>query len=71
MNNEEFAKKLATKTQLSAEEAAKFMTAFSEVMADYFKRGEKVIIADFGSFYVRDDNSVQFNPSAKLKNLVE
>lgn len=70
MNQEGFAKKLAEKSHLSEDEAAKFVTAFSETLADYFKKGEKVVIADFGSFYVRDDKSVQFNPSAKIKDQV-
>lgn len=71
MNKDDFAKKLAQKSQLTPEQAATFVDAFSTVLADYFKKGEKVVIADFGSFYVRDDNTVQFNPSAKLKDLVD
>lgn len=70
MEKEQFAKKLAQKSQLSPEQATKFADAFCEVLADYFKKGEKVVIADFGSFYVRDDNTVQFNPSAKLKEIL-
>lgn len=70
MNREGFAKKLAEKSQLSEEEAGKFVDAFSETLTEYFKKGEKVVIADFGSFYVRDDKTVQFNPSAKLKDQV-
>ena len=70
MNQEGFAKKLAEKSQLSETEAAKFVEAFCDTLSDYFKKGEKVVIADFGSFYIRDDKSVQFNPSAKLKSQV-
>lgn len=70
MNREGFAKKLAEKSQLSEEEAGKFIDAFSETLTEYFKKGEKVVIADFGSFYIRDDKTVQFNPSAKLKDQV-
>ena len=70
MDREGFAKKLAEKSQLSEEEAGKFVDAFSETLAEYFKKGEKVVIADFGSFYVRDDKTVKFNPSAKLKDQV-
>ena len=70
MNREGFAKKIAAKSQLSEAEAAKFVDAFCETLTDYFKKGEKVVIADFGSFYVRDDKSVQFNPSAKLRDQV-
>ncbi len=71
MNKDDFAKKLAQKSQLTPEQATTFVDAFSTVLAEYFKKGEKVVIADFGSFYVRDDNTVQFNPSAKLKDLVD
>ena len=59
------------KSRLSEEEAAKFVTAFCETLSDYFKKGEKVVIADFGSFYIRDDKTIQFNPSAKLKEKVD
>lgn len=71
MDKTAFAKELAKKSQLTPEQALGFVDAFSAVLAEYFKKGEKVVIADFGSFYVRDDNSVQFNPSAKLKDLVD
>ncbi len=70
MDNAEFAKKLSSKTALSEEEATKFVEAFTQTLADYFKKGEKVVIADFGSFFVTDDKTVQFSPSAKLKQLV-
>lgn len=70
MNNAEFAKALSAKTRLSETEAAQFIEAFSQVLADYFKKGEKVVIAEFGSFFVGDDKSVQFSPSAKLKDRV-
>lgn len=70
MDNEAFAKQLATKTALSEEEAKKFVEAFATTLADYFKKGEKVVIAEFGSFFVGDDKTVQFSPSAKLKELV-
>lgn len=67
----DFAKKLAEKSQLSDKEAADFLAAFTNTLADYFKKGEKVVIAEFGSFSVNSDHTVQFNPSAKLKELVE
>ncbi|MEX0594821.1 MAG: HU family DNA-binding protein [Patescibacteria group bacterium] len=71
MDKSGFVKKLVSKTELNDEQAAAFLDAFSEVLADYFKKGEKVVIAEFGSFYVKDDKSVQFNPSSKLKDLVK
>lgn len=70
MNKTEFAKKLSVKSQLNEDQAAAFTEAFIEVLADYFKKGEKVVIAEFGSFYVKDDKTVQFNPSARIKELV-
>lgn len=70
MDRSGFVKKLVEKSHLTEEEANKFVTAFTETLSEYFKKGEKVVIADFGSFYVRDDKTVQFNPSAKLKNQV-
>jgi nucleoid DNA-binding protein len=71
MDRGEFAKQLAAQSQLSEKEAGQFLDAFSNVLTSYFKKGEKVVIAEFGSFYVKDDQSVQFYPSAKLKQLVE
>lgn len=71
MDREGFIKKLVGKTELNDEQAARFLDAFTKVMADYFRKGEKVVIAEFGSFYVKDDKSVQFNPSSKLKDLVK
>ncbi len=70
MDQSQLSKALAQKSQLSEEEAGKFVDALAETLAEYFKKGEKVVIADFGSFYVRDDKTVQFNPSAKLKDQV-
>jgi len=70
MDKSVFAKKLAEKSRLSEEEATKFIETFSDVLAEYFQKGEKVVIAEFGSFYVLDDKKIQFNPSAKLKDLI-
>lgn len=70
MDKAGLAKELASKGELSEEEAAKFIDAFGAVLADYFKKGEKVVIAEFGSFFVRDDKSVQFNASAKVKDQI-
>jgi nucleoid DNA-binding protein len=70
MDNAELAKKLSEKSHLDEQQAEEFIAAFSEVMGEYFKKGEKVVIAEFGSFYVGEDKKVQFNPSAKLKEVV-
>lgn len=71
MDKIELANKLATKAQLDEKQAAAFVDAFTETLADYFQKGEKVVMAEFGSFFVRDDKTVQFNPSAKLKELID
>lgn len=70
MDAEGLAKKLAEKSSLDEAKAAKFVAAFSEVIAECIARQEKVILADFGSFALKGDN-VQFNPSAKLRDLVK
>lgn len=70
MDNAEFVKKLATKSGLDEKQAEAFIDAFAVALADCFKKGEKVVMAEFGSFFVRSDKTVQFNPSAKLKELV-
>jgi nucleoid DNA-binding protein len=69
MDKEGFVKSLVNKTELNDEQATKFIEAFTKVMADYFRKGEKVVIAEFGSFYVKENKEVQFNPSSKLKEL--
>lgn len=70
MTTGELATKLAAKSQLSEKEATEFIEVFTEVLAEYFKKGEKVVIAEFGSFYVGENKTIQFNPSAKLKDTV-
>jgi len=70
MTSNDLAKELAERSQLEEKDASAFIEAFASVLAGYFKKGEKVVVADFGSFYVKDDKTVQFNPSAKLKQLV-
>lgn len=65
------AKSLATRSNLLPEEVEKFLEAFTELMIEHFKKGEKVVIADLGSFYLNQDGSIQFNPSAKLKSQIE
>ena len=70
MNKADMTKKLAEKANMTEEQATTFIQAFSETMADYFKKGEKVVLAEFGSFYIREDKSVQFNPSSKLRDQV-
>lgn len=70
MDQTALAKKVADKTSLDEAAAGAFIDAFSEVVGDYISRGEKVILADFGSFD-RKGNDIMFNPSAKLRDLVK
>lgn len=70
MDKAELAKKLSQKSHLDEQQATEFIEAFSAVLGEYFKQGEKVVIAEFGSFYVGEDKKIQFNPSAKLKDIV-
>ncbi len=71
MDRSELAKKLAAKAGLEEKQAVLFVDAFCQTLADYFQQGEKVVIAEFGSFVVRPDKTIQFNPSARLKELVD
>jgi nucleoid DNA-binding protein len=71
MDQIEFTKRFASKINLDEKKAEEFVQAFSSTLADCFKKGEKVIIAEFGSFYIKDDKTVQFNPSAKLKEVID
>ena len=71
MDRGAFIKKLISKSELNEEQAGSFVDAFVKGLAEYFKKGEKVVIAEFGSFYVKDDKKVQFNPSSKLKDLIK
>ena len=71
MDRGAFIKKLISKSELNEEQAGSFVDAFVKVLAEYFKKGEKVVIAEFGSFYVKDDKKVQFNTSSKLKDLIK
>lgn len=70
MDQTALAKKLAAKSSLDEAAANKFIDAFSEVIGGYIASGEKVILADFGSFDRNGDN-IRFNPSAKLRDLVK
>lgn len=71
MNRDDLVKELADKAGVEEKLAAEFVSALVATMSDYFKKGEKVVIGQFGSFFVTPDKRIQFNPSAKLKELVE
>lgn len=71
MTNIELAKAVAEKTKMTEEEALKFVKAFTETLSEYFAKGEKVVMSEFGSFEVNSENKLQFHPSAKLKQLVD
>ena len=71
MDKKALAEDLAKKTHLALPDAEKFVDSFFATIAEYFKRGERVIIADFGSFYLKEDKTIQFNPSVKFKEIIK
>lgn len=70
MTHEQLVAQLATQAKITPEEAEKFLTELVTLFSEYFRKGEKVVIAEFGSFFVQPDQTIQFNPSAKLKQLI-
>jgi|GEM_PF-1479685 len=71
MEEKELVKALGEKCHGKEDEAKEFVAAFKEVLTDYFAKGEKVTIAELGTFEILPDRSVQFNPSSKLKQQAE
>ena len=54
MNKGEFIKAVAEKSDLSLKDAGSAFQAISDVVADALKKGEKIQIAGFGTFELRD-----------------
>ncbi|MDD4839241.1 MAG: HU family DNA-binding protein [Clostridia bacterium] len=54
MNKGEFIKAVAEKSDLSLKDAGVAFEAISNVVADALKKGEKIQIAGFGTFELRD-----------------
>ena len=60
MNKTELVAAMAEKTELSKKDAEKALKAFTDVVAEELKKGEKVQLVGFGTFEVaeRDRKSV-------------
>ena len=68
MNKGEFIKALAAKAGFSNKDAATAYEAFVEVVTEAMKAGDKVQLAGFGSFEVKDvPAKVGINPQTKEK----
>ncbi len=66
MNKTELIKALAAKADLSIKDATAALDAFVDVVTEALKAGDKVAIANFGSFEVKEKAERQgFNPLTK------
>ena len=54
MNKTELVAAIAEKTGLSKKDAEKAVKAFTEVVAEELKKGEKIQLVGFGTFEVKD-----------------
>lgn len=54
MNRTELVAAIAKKTELSRKDAEKALKAFTEVVADELKKGEKIQLVGFGTFEVSE-----------------
>jgi len=54
MNKTELVATIVEKTELSKKDAEKAVKAFTEVVADELKKGEKIQLVGFGTFEVAD-----------------
>ena len=54
MNKTELVAAIAEKTELSKKDAEKALKAFTDVVAEEFKKGEKIQLVGFGTFEVAE-----------------
>ena len=54
MNKQELIAAIASKTELSKKDAEKALKAFTDVVAEELKKGEKIQLVGFGTFEVSD-----------------
>lgn len=71
MDVKSLASELAKKTKASDDQAEQFVRQFTQIVGEYLANGEKVVMADFGSFDIAPDKTIVFHPSAKLKKLID
>lgn len=66
MNKTDFIKEVAAKADLSIKDATAAVEAFADVVADALKAGDKVAIAGFGTFEIKEKAERSgFNPIKK------
>lgn len=66
MNKAEFIKAIASKADISIKDATAAVEAYTEVIADQLKAGDKVSIAGFATFEIKEKAERQgFNPVTK------
>ncbi|MCQ2409321.1 MAG: HU family DNA-binding protein [Clostridia bacterium] len=66
MNKQEFIKALAEKANLSLKDAAAAVEAYADIIEDSLKKGDKVAIAGFGAYELKEKAERQgFNPVTK------
>lgn len=68
MNKTELVEAIANKTELSKKDAEKALKAFTEVVAEELKKGEKIQLVGFGTFEVTERAAREgINPSTGKK----
>ena len=66
MNKTEFIKAIAEKADISLSDATAAVNAYTDVIIEALKAGDKVAIANFGSYEVKEKPERQgFNPITK------
>ena len=66
MNKTEFIARVAEESGLTKAQAQKAVAAFSDVIADHMRKGEKVAILGFGTFSVTERQArMGINPRTK------
>ncbi len=68
MNKSEFIKAIAEKAGLTAKDAAKYYDAMTGVIADALNAGDKILLAGFGSYELKEKPAhVGLNPATGEK----
>ena len=71
MNKTELVAAIAKKTELSKKDAEKALKAFTDVVAEELKKGEKIQLVGFGTFEVKKKlERITVNPVSKIRMLV-
>jgi DNA-binding protein HU-beta len=68
MNKQQFVDQVADESDMSKDDAQKFLGAFTSVVESELKKGNQVQITGFGKFYVQQRNARQgINPQTKQR----